>query len=116
VIDEEKLAERAETLGQKLKTRLNGLKAGVPQLAEVRGPGSMIAAEFFDAASGEPSPEFTKQVQARALERGLLLLSCGVHGNVIRFLFPLTIPLPVFEEALDILEEVLTAKTVVLAN
>ena len=116
VIDEEKLAERADMLGQKLKTRLNGLKAVVPQLAEVRGPGSMIAAEFFDAASGEPSPEFTKQVQARALERGLLLLSCGVHGNVIRFLFPLTIPLPVFDEALDILEEALTAKTAVLAD
>ncbi|CAB3791667.1 4-aminobutyrate--2-oxoglutarate transaminase [Pararobbsia alpina] len=111
VIDEEKLAERAETLGQKLKTRLNGLKAVVPQLAEVRGPGSMVAAEFFDAATGEPSPEFTKQVQARALERGLLLLSCGVHGNVIRFLFPLTIPQAVFDEALDILEEALMAKT-----
>jgi 4-aminobutyrate aminotransferase len=110
VIDEEGLAERAELLGQKLKARVNSLKAIVPQLVDVRGPGSMVAAEFNDPATGEPSPEFTKQVQARALERGLLLLSCGVHGNVIRFLFPLTIPMNVFDEALDILEEALTAK------
>jgi 4-aminobutyrate aminotransferase len=115
VIDEEQLAVRAEKLGQQLKTRLNGLKTTVPQLAEVRGPGSMIAAEFFDAATGVPSPEFAKQIQARALERGLLLLICGAHGNVIRFLFPLTIPQGVFDEALDILEAVLTAKTVAMA-
>jgi 4-aminobutyrate aminotransferase len=110
VIEEEQLAQRANMLGQKLKDRLAQLRASVPQIVEVRGPGSMIAAEFNDPATGAPSPEFTKQVQTRALERGLLLLSCGVHGNVIRFLFPLTIPMNVFDEALDILEEVLTVK------
>jgi 4-aminobutyrate aminotransferase-like enzyme len=46
-------------------------------------------------------------VQARALERGLLLLACGVYSNVIRFLFPLTIEQKVFDEALSILEDVL---------
>ncbi|CAM2156193.1 4-aminobutyrate aminotransferase PuuE [Pararobbsia alpina] len=110
IIEEEQLSQRAEVLGQKLKARLETLKAAVPQIADVRGPGSMVAAEFNDPATGAPSPEFTKQVQTRALERGLLLLSCGVYGNVIRFLFPLTIPMNVFDEALDILEEALTAK------
>jgi 4-aminobutyrate aminotransferase-like enzyme len=110
IIEEEQLSQRAEVLGQKLKARLETLKATVPQIADVRGPGSMVAAEFNDPATGAPSPEFTKQVQTRALERGLLLLSCGVYGNVIRFLFPLTIPMNVFDEALDILEEALTAK------
>ena len=111
IIEDEQLSPRAEVLGQKLKARLESIKASVPQIADVRGPGSMIAAEFNDPTTGAPSPEFTKLVQTRALERGLLLLSCGVYGNVIRFLFPLTIPMNVFDEALDILEEALTAKT-----
>jgi len=108
VINEENLAERAELLGQQLKTRLRKLQAVVPHLAEVRGPGAMVAAEFVDPANGEPATEFIKKIQASALERGLLLLSCGVSGNVIRFLFPLTIQQTVFDEALEILEAVLT--------
>ena len=60
------------------------------------------------AADGSPDAAFTREVQNRALERGLLLLSCGVYGNVIRFLFPLTIPDGVMEEGLDILADVLT--------
>lgn len=110
VIDEEHLAERAVVLGQKLKTRLDSLKVFVPQLAEVRCLGGMVAAEFSDPATSAPSPEFTNQVQKHAIERGLLLLSCGVYGNVIRFLFPLTIPTDVFDEALDILDGALTMK------
>ncbi|MCL7870586.1 4-aminobutyrate--2-oxoglutarate transaminase, partial [Klebsiella pneumoniae] len=57
--------------------------------------------------TGEPSPEFTRQVQQKAQENGLLLLSCGVYGNVIRFLYPLTIPDAQFSKALDILARVL---------
>jgi len=108
VIAEEQLAERAEQLGQQLKKRLHRLQASVPQLAEVRGPGAMVAAEFLNPLNAEPATDFTKAIQAKALARGLLLLSCGVSGNVIRFLFPLTIQQAVFDEALDILEAVLT--------
>jgi len=79
----------------------------VPQIADVRGPGAMIAVEFNKAGTHEPDADFTKRVQARALERGLLLLTCGVYANVIRFLFPLTIQDAVFDEALAILEDVL---------
>ncbi|HZS80159.1 MAG TPA: 4-aminobutyrate--2-oxoglutarate transaminase [Herbaspirillum sp.] len=113
VIAEENLLVRAISLGVQLKERLASIKARLPQLADVRGPGSMIAAEFFDRKTEAPDPVFTKQVQTRALERGLILLICGVHGNVIRFLFPLTIQQTVFDEGLAILEDVLTVDAAV---
>lgn len=107
IIDEEQLEARAVKLGDVLKAKLAALKPEIPQIADVRGPGAMIAVEFFKAGTQEPDAEFTKRVQARALERGLLLLVCGVYSNVVRFLFPLTIQDAVFDEALGILEEVL---------
>lgn len=107
VIEEEKLVERAAKLGQKLKDRLNGLREVVPQIADVRGPGAMVAIEFMKPGTHEPDADFTKQVQARALEKGLLLLTCGVYSNVIRFLFPLTISDAVLDEGLNILEAAL---------
>jgi 4-aminobutyrate aminotransferase-like enzyme len=69
----------------------------------------MLAVEFMKPGGGGPDPEFAKAVQARALDQGLVLLTCGVHANVIRFLFPLTIQDAVFEEGLAILERALTA-------
>ncbi len=107
IIDEEKLLARGTALGDKLKSTLAALKAEVPQIADVRGPGAMIAAEFIDPQTGAPDADFAKRVQTRALERGLLLLICGTYGNVIRFLFPLTITDAVFDEALAILAETL---------
>ncbi|MBD2822854.1 4-aminobutyrate--2-oxoglutarate transaminase [Xenorhabdus sp. 42] len=107
VIEEEKLSERAIILGNRLKQRLNTLRARVPQIADVRGPGLMVAVEFNHADSWEPNPDFTAAVRLDALERNLILLTCGVHGNVIRFLPPLTIQDAVFNEALDRLEEAL---------
>ncbi|MCW3480690.1 4-aminobutyrate--2-oxoglutarate transaminase [Neisseriaceae bacterium JH1-16] len=109
VIQEEKLAERANRLGDLLKEKLNGLKKSIPQIVEVRGPGAMIAVEFNKPGSNEPDAEFTKKVQTKALESGLLLLTCGVYGNVVRFLFPLTIEDAVFDEALAKLEAALKA-------
>jgi 4-aminobutyrate aminotransferase len=108
VIAEEKLVDRANLLGGRLTARLEQLRARVPGLAEVRGPGSMLAAEFL-RADGTPDPDFTKAVQARALAGGLVLLTCGVHANVIRFLYPLTIQEPVFDEGLAILEGALVS-------
>ncbi|ONC60117.1 4-aminobutyrate--2-oxoglutarate transaminase [Burkholderia pseudomallei] len=107
VIDEEKLAERATVLGDKLKAKLAALRAELPQIVDVRGPGAMVAAEFVDPHTRASDAAFTKRVQTLALERGLLLLICGVDANVIRFLFPLTIEDAVFDEALSILESVL---------
>ncbi|MGA7595671.1 MAG: 4-aminobutyrate--2-oxoglutarate transaminase [Gallionella sp.] len=107
IIEREKLVERSNLLGQKLVARLNAAQSGVPALKEVRGLGSMVAAEFFDPASGEPSPDIVKRVQQAALEEGLILLTCGVYANVIRFLYPLTTEDAVFAEALDIIDRAL---------
>ena len=106
VIEDEQLNARAERLGQQLKARLNELRATVPQIRDVRGPGAMVAMEFAKA-DGTPDADFTKRVQERAKEGGLLLLTCGVYGNVVRFLFPLTIEDSVFEEGLAILAKAL---------
>ncbi|WP_321931784.1 4-aminobutyrate--2-oxoglutarate transaminase [Paraburkholderia guartelaensis] len=105
IIEEEKLCERATKLGDKLKAKLNAMKADVPQIADVRGPGAMNAVEFCKPGTSEADADFTKRVQTAALNRGLLLLVCGVYSNVVRFLFPLTIQDAVFDEALAILEE-----------
>ena len=108
VIAEEKLCERATQLGDKLRAHLEGLRGKVPGIADVRGLGSMVALELNDAA-GKPDAEAVKRVQQRAIEKGLILLSCGVYGNVLRFLYPLTIPDAQFARALDILSEALAA-------
>jgi 4-aminobutyrate aminotransferase len=107
IIDSENLLERANALGDKIKARLNAIRAQVPQISDVRGPGAMNAVEFIDPATGQASPDFTQKVRIAALKKGLLLLSCGTYANVIRFLFPLTIQDDVFEEGLAILESVL---------
>ncbi|WP_237931644.1 4-aminobutyrate transaminase [Buttiauxella sp. S19-1] len=104
IIAEEKLCQRAEALGERLTSALREIKQNCPALAEVRGLGSMIAAEFYDTTTGEPSAAIAQQVQKRALEQGLLLLTCGQNGNVIRFLYPLTIPDAQFDKALDIIK------------
>ncbi len=108
VIAEEKLCERSVVLGDKLRAHLEGLRGKVAGIADVRGLGSMVAVELNDAA-GKPDAEAVKRVQARALEQGLILLSCGVYGNVLRFLYPLTIPDAQFDRALAILTESLAA-------
>ncbi|HZZ03996.1 4-aminobutyrate--2-oxoglutarate transaminase [Paraburkholderia sp.] len=113
IIDEEKLCERATVLGDRVKAKLIALQSEVPQIADVRGPGGMVAVEFCKPGGTEPDADFTKRVQARALERGLLLLVCGVYSNVVRFLFPLTIQDSVFDEAMGILEAVLKENVVV---
>ncbi len=106
---EDKLPGRGQVLGDRLKAVLQEMRATVPQIADIRGLGAMVAAEFNRVGSDEPDADFAKKVQAAALERGLILLTCGVNANVVRFLFPLTIPQPVFEEGLDALRAALRA-------
>lgn len=109
VMAEERLPERGTRLGERLMAELNAMRGAVPQIADVRGLGAMVAVEFARPVSGEPDADFTKRVQGEALKRGLILLTCGVNANVVRFLFPLTIPEPVFDEALGILKDALRA-------
>lgn len=104
VIEEEQLCARANELGSHLKQRLESIRQRTPEIVDVRGPGFMVAMEFNTADGKAPNPEFTNRVRAEAQSRNLILLTCGVHGNVIRFLAPLTIQDDVFAEALDIIE------------
>ena len=104
IMAEEKLPERGAKLGEQLKGVLNGLKPRVKQIADVRGLGAMVAVEFNDT-NGQADADFTKRVQAEALKRKLILLTCGVNANVVRFLFPLTTTQAVFDEAMAILSE-----------
>ena len=109
VIQQENLLERSNTLGELLKEKLHSLKQDIPQIADIRGLGAMVAVEFNQPGSHAPDAEFTKKVQTKALESGLILLTCGVYGNVLRFLFPLTIEDEIFAEALAKLEAALKA-------
>ncbi|MEF2074300.1 4-aminobutyrate--2-oxoglutarate transaminase [Consotaella aegiceratis] len=102
-IEERGLCQRAEALGKRLKDQLVVVRESVPQIADVRGPGFMNAVEFCDPKTGEPDAPFTNAVRLKALENGVILLTCGVHGNVIRFLSPLTIEDAVFDEALEVI-------------
>lgn len=104
VIEEEKLCDRANALGARLKQRLVSIREDVPEMVDIRGPGFMNAVEFNDVTKGLPSAEFANAVRLKALDKGLILLTCGVYGNVIRFLSPITIQDGVMTEALDILE------------
>jgi 4-aminobutyrate aminotransferase len=108
VMAEEKLPERGARLGEQLKGVLEALRPQVPAIADVRGLGAMVAVEFA-TPDGSPDADFTRRVQAEALKRHLILLTCGVNANVVRFLFPLTTPQPVFDEAMGILTQAMLA-------
>ncbi|AJK16330.1 4-aminobutyrate aminotransferase [Yersinia pseudotuberculosis] len=109
IIAEEKLCERALILGAKLVDVLEKAQMSNAAIVGIRARGSMVAVEFNDPVSGKPSPELTLAYQRKALEEGLLLLSCGVHSNVIRFLYPLTIPDKQFKQAMNILTRLLAS-------
>jgi 4-aminobutyrate aminotransferase len=109
IMHDEHLPERANVLGARLLSRLQNLQQTNKTMGDVRGLGAMIACEFVNPTTGAPDPDRTKQIQQAALKKGLLLLTCGVYGNVLRFLFPLTIEDAVFDEALAILDDVIGA-------
>jgi 4-aminobutyrate aminotransferase-like enzyme len=91
---------RAEAIGQRVRGRLQDFVAQSHLAAEVRGLGPMVALEL-----AEPTPEAASRVTAAARERGLVLLSCGIYGNVIRILVPLSISDELLERGLGLLEE-----------
>ena len=109
VIEDEDLCGRANELGSRLRQRLESIRSTTPQIADIRGPGFMVAVEFNLPTSHTPDADFTNRVKNEALKRGLILLTCGVYANVIRFLAPITIQDEVFAEAMDILEASVTA-------
>ena len=104
-IREEKLCERAQAVGERLVKHLQGIRASYPALVgDIRNLGAMIALELVEEGDiNKPNAALTKAICAKAAEKGLLLLSCGTRGNVIRFLPPLTIEMEVLDEGAAIL-------------
>jgi 4-aminobutyrate aminotransferase/(S)-3-amino-2-methylpropionate transaminase len=78
---------------------------GIPQIGEVRGLGPMLALELVhDPEKKTPAPELAAQATARARERGLMLLSCGIYGNVLRILVPFVASDEDLDRGLEIME------------
>ena len=108
VIETEDLCARAERQGALLRARLEDLRSRWSCIGDVRGLGAMVAMELVrDRRADAPDAELTKALVQAAGRRGLVLLSCGVYGNVIRFLAPLTLPDAQLAEGLAILEAAL---------
>jgi 4-aminobutyrate aminotransferase/(S)-3-amino-2-methylpropionate transaminase len=105
VFEQEGILARAETLGRRMTDRLKALAGRHREIAEVRALGAMIAFELcVDGDPHRPDADLTKALTARARELGLILLSCGVYGNVIRILVPITAEDAVVDEGLGIVE------------
>jgi len=110
VIDRDGLVDRSVEIAARFKKRLTALKDNYPQtVGHIRCErGAMMAVELVeDGDAGKPATELTKSLVGKASENGLVLLSCGVNGNVIRFLPALTIPFELIDEGLDIFENCL---------
>jgi len=108
VIAEERLLERAQQLGARLITRLKALQAKYSAIGEVRALGAMVAMELVKNGSAEqPDADLTRALVQAAARHGLIILSCGIYGNVIRFLAPLTISDALLGEGLDRLDAAL---------
>src|SRR5512144_2471682 len=91
---------------------LRGLQREVPAIGEVRNLGAMVAMELVkNADPHQPDADLTKALTKRAAEKGLVLLSCGLYGNVIRFLVPLTATDEIVTEGLGIVIESLRELT-----
>ena len=110
MIEEHDLLDRARTLGETGIRMMERWKAEDPRIGDVRGKGAMMALELVDPVSQEPDAALTAAVAQAARSRGLILLTCGTYGNVIRLLPPLTIPDELFTEGMEILEQALRAQ------
>jgi 4-aminobutyrate aminotransferase len=103
VIVEEKLVDNARLVGGALATGLDKVRAGHPAIGDVRGLGLMLASEFV-TTDGEPDPAAATRAQKEAVRRGLLLLTCGPFGNVVRMIPPLVVTEDQVADALEIWE------------
>ena len=107
VIEKEKLCDKALELGNMVSEWGAALQSETEVIGDVRVLGAMCAIEFVKRGdANEPDADLTKAVATEALKRGVLLLTCGVRGNVIRFLPPLTIEPAMFGEALGVVADV----------
>jgi 4-aminobutyrate aminotransferase/(S)-3-amino-2-methylpropionate transaminase len=106
IFEEEQLIPKAEILGSNLKERLTSWQKRFELIGDVRGIGPMMALELVkDRETKEPAADEAKALVKFCFDKGLILLSCGTFGNVIRFLMPLVITSEQLDRGLNILEE-----------
>ncbi|KRC53431.1 MULTISPECIES: 4-aminobutyrate--2-oxoglutarate transaminase [unclassified Nocardioides] len=105
-IETEDLVARAAGIGARLTARLTALQARDPRIGDVRGRGAMIAVELVRPGTLEPDADLAKRVATAAHAQGLIVLTCGTWGNVLRFLPPLSISDALLDEGFDVLEEI----------
>jgi 4-aminobutyrate aminotransferase/(S)-3-amino-2-methylpropionate transaminase len=103
------LPGKARRIGEIMTPRLQKLAETYPTIAEVRGRGAMIAIELTKPGTLEPAPATAATVAAACHKQGLIVLTCGTFGNVLRFLPPLVIGEDLLEEGLDIIENAFAA-------
>jgi 4-aminobutyrate aminotransferase/(S)-3-amino-2-methylpropionate transaminase len=108
-IKAENLIARAAEIERIMLGRLHRIQAEDNRVGDVRGRGAMIAVELVHQDSTDPDPGFTTAVATAAREKGVIVLTCGTYGNVLRFLPPLTISDELLNEGLDLLAEVFAA-------
>jgi 4-aminobutyrate aminotransferase/(S)-3-amino-2-methylpropionate transaminase len=101
--------ERAQAIGEVIRERMTAVQAGDPRIGDIRGRGAMMAIELVVPGMGEPDAALTSRVAAAAHAAGVVLLTCGTYGNVIRFLPPLSIGDELLIEGLAVVADALAA-------
>src|SRR5580704_13743893 len=110
IMERENLPARAEKLGEHFDSRARSWKMRWPLIGDVRGLGAMRAMELVRSREGrEPAKEETEQVLRHCYEHGLILISAGTYGNVIRVLVPLVVTDELFDEGLGVIEAALAS-------
>ncbi|CAN1517895.1 GabT 4-aminobutyrate aminotransferase and related aminotransferases [Burkholderiaceae bacterium] len=108
VFDEENLLQRSRDVGQRITSRLQALAKDHKCIAEVRGLGAMVAMELCkNGDPHQPDADLTKALAVEAMNRGLIILTCGTYGNVVRILVPLTASDTVIDEGLTMIANAL---------
>jgi 4-aminobutyrate aminotransferase/(S)-3-amino-2-methylpropionate transaminase len=108
-IQADNLVERAREIEQIMLGRLNRMQADDNRIGDVRGRGAMIAVELVHRDTSDPDPQFTTAVAKAAREQGVIVLTCGTFGNVLRFLPPLAISNELLNDGLDVLADAFSA-------
>ena len=109
-IEQRDLLARGRAIGERMRSRFEAMQATYPQLGDVRGLGPMLALEFVkDPTTKEPAPELATAVAEGAMQRGLMILKAGIHGQCLRVLVALVATDEQIDETLDVFEETLTA-------
>jgi 4-aminobutyrate aminotransferase/(S)-3-amino-2-methylpropionate transaminase len=106
-IEMDGMLDRAKQIERLMKDKLHRIQADDDRIGDVRGRGAMIAVELVKSGTAEPDPELTKALCAAAHAQGVIVLSCGTFGNILRFLPPLSISDELLTEGLDVLADVL---------